>query len=202
MPRFRTSRRFDVIFLLIMVTAIITASIFRVAIGDYLFFLNNHPSNETLNTAEIAGLSPQGLHLLERTNPQFLSLSDIARDCGPDRLGCLSSRDQAFILDTPTNKAQTVVTSAHEMLHLAYQRLPNDRKTEIAHLIDQAIDQNSANGIASELANQIDTADRRDEAHSLLGTEYKEIPRELETYYSEYFSDRTKILTEYAKSTH
>ena len=200
MTKFHTSHRFDIAFLAVMAISVSVAIIFRVAIGDYVYYLHYQPSTKTLQVGNDAGLSSLGLHYLERTNPEFIDASTIVTSCGPNRLGCLSGHSQAYILDGPLNQAQTVVTNTHERLHLAYQRLSNSKKTELAHLIDQAIDENASAGITTELASQTDTADRRDEAHSLLGSEYRLLPRELENYFSEYFSDRSKELKEYALS--
>jgi len=80
------------------------------------------------------------------------------------------------------------------MLHLAYERLSSNKKDELEPLLDQAVAQNAILGINGELESEKTPEDRRDEAHSLLGTEYKNLPPELETYYSTYFSDRWKIL--------
>ena len=131
--------------------------------------------------------------LLYRTDPQFASREATIADCDIERLGCLSSKGQTFILDDPTKPAQMIVTDAHEMLHLAYRRLSQSQKDDLAPLIDQAIAANAAN-INQELHSEVTAEDRRDEAHSLLGTEYKNLSPELETYYKQYFSNRSKVL--------
>lgn len=46
---------------------------------------------------------------------------------------------RVFILDEGDNHARTVVTAAHEMLHLAYRRLSKERKDELVPLLDQAM---------------------------------------------------------------
>jgi hypothetical protein len=56
------------------------------------------------------------------------------------------------------------------------------------------------NGLTDELKDETSPEDRRDEAHSLLGTEYEDLPTELEQYYSQYFSDRSKVVAAEAAS--
>lgn len=194
MAVFRTSRTFDTLFLLAIGVLLIVATLNRTAIGDVVFSATHIPTARTLEIASAASLTPAGAKLLERTNPQFEDAAEITNDCGPHRLGCLSGHGQSFILDEPAKPHQTVVTAAHEMLHLAYERLTDAKKAELAPLIDQAIAAH-ASAISDELSSQTDTSDRRDEAHSLLGTEYGQLPAELESYYATYFTTRKNVLS-------
>ncbi len=193
MTTFRTTRTFDVLFLLVVTGLLILASINRQYFGDKIFFLSYEPSAKTIQLAAAAGLSDSGRTLLYRTNPQFSSRAAIIKACDIERLGCLSREGQTFILDDPAKPTQTIVTGAHEMLHLAYRRLTQSQKAELAPLLDQAISAHAID-ISNELRSETTLEDRRDEAHSLLGTEYKNLPPKLETYYQEYFLDRSKIL--------
>jgi hypothetical protein len=199
MAQFRTSRTFDLVFLLAVAAFVWWAAIHRVALGDWVYFLRYDPSPETRQIAGHAGLSPLGQRLLFRTDPQFVSQQAITAACDIERLGCIDSKGRVFILDDPKQPDQAVVTAAHEMLHLAYRRLPQARKDELAPLIDQAIALNLP-GINDELSNETTAADRRDEAHSLLGTEYKDLPSALEQYYAQYFTDRSKVVAAEAAS--
>lgn len=195
MANFRTNRTFDTLFILVLVVFLGWATLNRVAIGDAIFFARYTPNAKTQQVALGAGLTPVGRRLLYRTDPQFDTLEQVNAACDIERLGCLSSNGQTFILDDPTKPNQTIVTAAHEMLHLAYRRLPQDKKDELAPLLDQAIAQNAINtDINAELSDLKTPDDRRDEAHSLLGTEYQYIPPALESYYATYFSDRSKVL--------
>jgi len=194
MTAFRTSRKFDIIFILVLALFVVWCAFHRVAIGDKIFFLSYHPNAETIKIADEADFTTTGRTLFYRTNPQFETASEITAQCDIERLGCLSPKGQTFILDDPSKPNQTLVTAAHEMLHLAYERLSSNKKDELEPLLDQAVAQNAILGINGELESEKTPEDRRDEAHSLLGTEYKNLPPELETYYSTYFSDRWKIL--------
>jgi hypothetical protein len=194
MAQFRTSRTFDVYFLLVLAAFLWWAAINRIALGDWIYFLSYQPNAETIHVADEAGLSPFGRKLFYRGNPQFASLDAVNQACDIERLGCITGKGEVFILDDPSKPGQTIVTAAHEMLHLAYRRLPQAKKDDLAPLLDQAVTLNTQNGIADELRDQTSTDDRRDEAHSLLATEYRNLPPQLEQYYKQYFTDRSKVI--------
>jgi hypothetical protein len=194
MAQFRTSRLFDVIFVLLLGLFVWWAALHRVAISDWMFFWHYQPTPQTIRIADQAGLSPAGRRLLYRTDPQFVSQTTVVAHCDIERLGCLDEHGQVFILDAPGQSDQATVTAAHEMLHLAYRRLSAAQKAELAPLIDQAIDLNTSPVLQDELRDQTNPEDRRDEAHSLLGTEYSRLPPALEEYYTTYFTDRSKVV--------
>jgi hypothetical protein len=194
MAQFRTSRIFDVTLVLTLMAILFIGYLNKIAVNDGLFFLHYRPSSLATQVAKDAGLSPYGQRLFYRTNPTFASIDVVNAKCDIERLGCLDGKGNVFILDAPDQHDQTVVTAAHEMLHLAYRRLPQATKDEIGPLLDDAIKSNTV-AISGELSSLTTLGDRRDEAHSLLGTEYTLMPPELETYYAKYFSDRTLVVT-------
>jgi hypothetical protein len=194
--QFRTTRTFDAVFLIVIAAALLWSTVHRVEIGDWIFFINFHPSAETTQIASDAGLSPEGRRLFYRTNPVFTTRADVTAHCDIESLGCITTGGQVFILDDPGNHTQTVVVAAHEMLHLAYRRLSPQQKDDLEPLLSEGISRNAILGIGDELA-QEDTPDGRlDEAHSRLGTEYKDIPPALESYYRTYFTNRNKVLAD------
>jgi hypothetical protein len=194
MAQFRTSRTFDAVFLLALAGLLWWAAAHRVAVGDWIYFLKYQPDARTTQVATAAGLNDHGRRLLYRTNPAFADKATVAAACDIERLGCIDEHGRVYILDDPAQPGQTTVTAAHEMLHLAYRRLSQAKKDELAPLIDAGIALNALNGINDELRDDTTDADRRDEAHSLLGTEYAHLPPELEQYYTTYFADRGKVV--------
>jgi hypothetical protein len=201
MGTFRTSRTFDAIFLAALAVFVWWASVHRTGISDWVFFLSYHPEPRIITLAADAGLSHDGRRLLYRTNPTFDNQAALTAACDIERLGCLDSKGRAYILDDTANPQEATVTAVHEMLHLAYRRLTQAQKNELAPLLDQAITLNQAD-ISTELQDETSATDRLDEAHSLLGTEYAQLPTELEKYYATYFTDRTKIVSANTTSQH
>ncbi|HVQ43613.1 MAG TPA: hypothetical protein VMT30_01465 [Candidatus Saccharimonadia bacterium] len=194
MARFHTSRTFDLLFVLTLAVVIGGAALNRTTITDSLFFWQYTPDAKTTLIATDAGLSDTGRHLLYRTNPKFDTKTAVDAHCDTERLGCLTRQGQAFIYDDSTRPQQTIVTATHEMLHLAYRRLPQSQKDTLAPLLNQAVEQNAILGTEAELDDQPSPEDRLDEAHALLGTEYQHLPPALEDYYRTYFTDRSKVV--------
>lgn len=95
------------------------------------------------------------------------------------------------------------VTAAHEMLHQAYDRLSDTERERINGLLQDFYD----NGLDSEsvrekigLYQKDEGADILNEMHSIFATEVGELPAELENYYSQYFTDRSKVIAFHKKS--
>src|ERR1700741_2836480 len=101
MGQFRTSKTFDVIFVVTLLALLSVAAIYRVAIGDWVFFLTYQPSSEAIQVATDSGLNADGRHLFYRTNPQFVSKSEVSAQCAIEDLGCINSHGQVFIYDSP-----------------------------------------------------------------------------------------------------
>jgi hypothetical protein len=199
MGQFRTNRTFDALFICAVIGLLSVATVNRVAIGDWVFFLTHQPASEAAQVATDAGLNAEGRRLFYRTDPQFVSRSEVSAQCAIEDLGCITSSGQVYIYDAPGQHTQTVVTAAHEMLHLVYRRLSNHQKQSLASLLDQGIALNEQKGLQAELQGYSGD-DEHDEAHSLLGTEYQNLPAGLEKYYSKYFSDRSKVVAAEAAS--
>jgi hypothetical protein len=202
MANFRTSRLFDAIFLALLAVLLWWVYANRIMVADWLYFRTYEPPARVVEIADSAGLSPAGRRLLYRTNPQFVSPAAMAENCGqPEDLGCLSENGTAYILADTAHDQDVEVTAVHEMLHLAYRRLSNEQQTNLAPLLNQAISQNAAH-ISEQLTGHQSAADHHDEAHSILGTEYENLPPALEQYYGTYFLDRTKLLVLSAQARH
>lgn len=113
-------------------------------------------------------------------------------------LGCYKATDGIYVFNVTDTRLQGVkeVTAAHEMLHAAYDRLSAQERTRIDELTAQAFanlqDERIKKNIASYRSR--DPAVVPNELHSILATEVRTLPEELETYYKRYFTDRAKIV--------
>ncbi|HSX24030.1 MAG TPA: hypothetical protein VLE74_02930 [Candidatus Saccharimonadales bacterium] len=87
------------------------------------------------------------------------------------------------------------VTAAHETLHAAYDRLSPTERTRVNKLINQAYGQVTDQRIKDTIEDyRKNGADTTNELHSILGTEVRNLPPELEQYYAQYFKDRKAIV--------
>ncbi len=115
-------------------------------------------------------------------------------------LGCFKGNRQGmYIFDVTDPRLNGIeqVTAAHEMLHQAYERLDNAERRHI----DQLLNDYYQNGLTDESVKskmaiyQVTEPDNlANEMHSIFGTEIKDLPKELEDYYAQYFTDRQKVL--------
>ncbi len=113
-------------------------------------------------------------------------------------LGCYVVGTGIFIQAVPDPRLEGVmeVTAAHEMLHVAYQRMSLVEQTQLNQKL-QASFQQIEN---PRIKNQIETYNEQDpssvntELHSILGTEVRDLSPELAAHYQQYFIDRLKIV--------
>jgi len=112
-------------------------------------------------------------------------------------LGCYIAGEGIYLSNVTDARLAGVVqvTAAHETLHAAYDRLGRTDKDHVNQLIDQAYaqvtDQRIRNTIEDYRKNGADTVN---ELHSILGTEVRALPAELEQYYARYFTNRLAVV--------
>lgn len=164
-----------------------------VAIGDWWFFRSYEPSAEVKKLADDAGMSDYGRKLFYRLDPQFVDRREINDKCGSDALGCTVGRN-IYILNDFTSKQynRSVVTAAHEMLHVGYSRISKDALEGLKSALDEQIDLSDPDLV--QKFKGFEAEDYYNEGHSYLGTEEPSLTDELQTYYEQYFSDRSKVL--------
>ena len=90
-------------------------------------------------------------------------------------------------------------TAAHEMLHLAYFRLPGSEKDRINDLLENELNK-SGNQMQLDKVQQYSPEEQYDEAHSFIGSESSNISAELEEYYAQYFESRDLTIKAYEDS--
>lgn len=93
------------------------------------------------------------------------------------------------------------VVTAHEFLHDAYTRLGDAERHKVDTMIEQAVSQIHDTDLDARLADYAKTepGERDNELHSILGTEYANLPAGLEQYYSRYFNNRSAIVRAHAQ---
>lgn len=120
-------------------------------------------------------------------------------------LGCYRRAQQSiYVLGVSDERLRGVeqVTTAHEMLHAAYDRLSASNKKYVDGLLQDFYshdlhDQRILGTIESYKKSEPN--DVVNEMHSIFGTEVADLPAPLEKYYTRYFTNRRKI-AQYAAS--
>lgn len=131
-----------------------------------------------------------------------IAFNESCRDLGEEAavLGCYKGdRRGIHIYDVTDPRLNGIeeVTAAHEMLHQAYDRLDVKTKKRIDKLLqDYYASELTDESVKSKLAvyEKDASSDMANEMHSIFGTEIKDLPTELEEYYKQYFTDRSKVL--------
>lgn len=169
------------------------------AIGDRWHALRYSPPTEVVQLADDAGMNEQGRRYFYRLSPQIVDAETLENQCGP-KLGCVEGTNM-YILSwrSPAEYNRAVVTAAHEMLHVAYDRLDEMTKKMLASQLDAEIQNKEA--LSEAILQYKHVPDTYyDEAHAYAGSEVGGLNDALEAHYRTYFDDRAKTLTAYQQS--
>lgn len=113
-------------------------------------------------------------------------------------LGCYVSNQGIFLFDIDDDRLEGVeqVTAAHELLHAAYDRLNQGERKKIDNMTATAFAAVTDERIKRSIENyrQRDASVVPNELHSILATEVRNLPPELEGYYKDYFTNRHAIV--------
>lgn len=131
------------------------------------------------------------------------SCSKVQREEKTIVLGCYTGNQSGIYMlsvDDPRLDGVEQVTTAHEMLHAAYDRLNDtDRKRVDTMLVNYYNHNLKDERVLStiEAYKKSEPHDVVNEMHSIFGTEVASLPPALESYYGRYFTDR-HVVTSFA----
>lgn len=170
-------------------------------IRDWLTLQSFEPSPAIVALADDTDMSDAGRRLFYASQPALNDSEAFNRNCTfPDRslvLGCYANqRIYIFSVDEPRLEGVEEVTAAHEMLHAVYDRMSDSEKARIDALTTTAF-RSIDNERLQETIQQYEDTDPsvvENELHSILGTEHRDLPAELEEHYAKYFNDRGVVL--------
>lgn len=182
----------------------------RQAVYDQLRLIGYQPDADVAQLASDTSMTDRARRIYYVNHPDMQDKSEFSEQCpaGTEQtvvLGCYKTGQQGIYLLQVTNeelKGIEQVTAAHEMLHAAYDRLSNKERQRVdamlqqyyqSHLSDETIKQ------TIEDYKQTEPDDLINEMHSIFGTQIKDLPADLNSYYSQYFTERDKI-TDYYKT--
>lgn len=170
-------------------------------IRDWWVLRSYQPSADIAALADAAALSELGERRFFASEPQLNDAANFNANCPfPDRslvLGCYAEGNiYIFKVDNATLEGVEEVTAAHEMLHAAYARLSNQERQRIDELTNQAYLATDSQRLRETVEGyrRDDPGSLTNELHSILGTEIRELPTELEDYYRRYFDDRSRVV--------
>lgn len=173
----------------------------RYWINDTARLRNYSPPAAIVQLATDTTMRPGTRRMFYATHPQLQPKGEFTQCHIGEKtiiLGCYTGQRYIYLYDVPDERLAGVeqVTAAHEVLHAAYERLSAGEKTRVDAMLDAAYAAVTNDRIRSNIAAYKEAgADVSNELHSILGTEVKSLPAELESYYSQYFSNRQAIVS-------
>lgn len=178
----------------------------RQAVIDQITVWRFVPSESLVSLVDTVGLNERGKFYLYASRAEVSDRTEFNDACGKLQnertvvIGCYTGPDKRIYIYNVTDSQLEGVketTTAHEMLHAAYDRLSQNEKERIdALLIAQKAtitDERILKLIAEYQKTEPDEV--INELHSIFGTEIRDLSPELEAYYAKYFSDRSKVVT-------
>lgn len=169
-----------------------------------------HPNADITSVDGRIGLTARGQQIFYATTPVIESRDAFNADCeSVERtaaiLGCYV-RDRVYLYNIQDSELDGAleVTAAHEMLHAAYARLNIFEQANVNKMINAEYAKIKDNpDIKQEMQyyTQAEPGEEINELHSIIGTTIKDLPADLEQYYSRYFTDRAEIVAMNTKYT-
>ena len=175
----------------------------RQAVVDWWRLSQYKPSAAVKQLADNDTMIGRGRDLFYISDPQIQDSAAFNKACKNEGektivLGCYKLQDIYLynVTDARFNGVKEV-TAAHEMLHAAYERLSGDEQSKLKAMLSPIIENMKDQRILDliKLYNKTEPGQLYNEMHSILGTEYRTLTPELENYYKQYFSDRSKVVS-------
>ena len=192
-----------------LVIAIISIALTTVLLINRQFVVDQvrvwqyQPSDEIAAFADRTTMTDRGTFLFYASQPALEETQVFNGKCarieqGTAILGCYDGQI-IYIYNIPNPKLDGIreVTSVHEMLHAAYQRLDGVARKKVDALLEVEYEKLKDSPDFSErmaFYARTEPGERSNELHSIIGTEVASISDELEAHYADYLTDRSKVL--------
>lgn len=177
----------------------------RQYIADQLVVWQFQPTTQLQSVAERAGLSETGKFYLYASQAAIVDKETFNQACGSLQteqtivIGCYTSPEQRiYVYNVADQQLDGVVetTTAHEMLHAAFDRLNTKDKQTVTALLEAEQKKITDTRLLQliESYKKTEPGEVINELHSIIGTEVASISPELESYYGRYFIDRAAVV--------
>jgi hypothetical protein len=199
----RLKRIFKIVLVFFFFSLPVVAFMQRLTIFDWFRLHGYQPPIAVSQLAAETTMQPYTKHLFYVYHPLIEDKAAFNTACHAGEqtivLGCYIDGFGIHIFNVTDQRLAGVeqVTAAHETLHAAYARLSSSERKKVDTMTADAFsnlkDQRIKDTI--ELYRKQDAKVVPNELHSILGTEVRNLPINLENYYSKYFSNRLKVVS-------
>lgn len=184
-----------------------TAWIKKDAIYDWNRLRNYQVPSQVVQLAADTTMTPQASHLFYVNRPVIQDKNSFNISCpnnGGEQtivLGCYRGRQSGIFLYTvsdPQLNGVMQVTAAHEVLHAIYERLSPKKRDQVNKLLEDFYHNDLTDKRLLDTIEAYKKSEPNDvinEMHSIFGTEAANLSPALEEYYSQYFSNRGRIVS-------
>ena len=173
------------------------------AISDTLAGFSYAPSSEMATIKSSLELSSDGERIFAASHPVLEAQDDFNKICDSHAdetsvLGCYTEQKiYIYNIESEELKGIKESTTAHELLHAVWARLSESEKNHIGELLEGVYQDSKYHETLEKDLKTYSDSERKDELHSRVGTEIKELPEELEKHYAKYFKDQDKVVEFY-----
>lgn len=174
----------------------------RWSIHDYIRLQNYNPPQRIIEIADATTMDDETRRMFYVYEPTLLDKDTFRASCPTGEvsivLGCYVSGDKIYLADIDDERLSGIVevTAAHEVLHVVYERLSAKEKSHINTLLKKTYQELDNERIQKNVEEyRVNGADTNNELHSILASEVRDLPPELEEYYAQYFEDRSRIVS-------
>lgn len=184
----------------ILLLVIVGALNYEAILDDYAL-ATYHPDPQVAAIANKLDLTTEGRAIMYRARPRIDDKQSFNTDCQTKpqelELGCYYE-GRIYVLDISNASLapEMEVVLAHEILHAVWARLPASEHTQLGIQLEQVYSGLHDQSLEQRMAGyaQTEPGEQTNELHSILGTEYGNLPATLEAHYALYFQDRAAIV--------
>lgn len=198
----KSKKSFRVIVSLFVISLPLLAFWQRTAIFDEIRLYNYSAPSSIVKLADETSMMPSMRRLFYVYHPSLNDKTTFNDNCRKNELtivlGCYVDGRGIYLLDVTDSRLSGVeqVTAAHEALHAAYARLSSKERKKVDAMTSAYFSTTTNQRLKDtiELYKKQNASVVPNELHSILGTEIRILPADLENYYKQYFADRLKVV--------
>lgn len=172
---------------------------------DFIAAKNYKPTSEITQIVQRIKPTDTGKTIFYASNPQVEDSAEFNGNCKSSEgdsavLGCYRA-EKIHVYNVVNTKLDGIkdVAAAHELLHAIWQRMSRDERIKIGNLLEAEYEKNKTPEFEKLMQSyeKTEPGEKINELHSLIGTEYANISKELESHYAKFFQNRKEIVQIY-----